>query len=198
MRKILSLIFSIVLLSLTSCSSKNIADDTTKVNNKDSLLIPVLLSQTDFNADWKLNFGEVSQHRGGTENVAAEEYASYYLSTKYLPLQVYYTFIHSIYHIKQMPKIDTNEFISFDQPNIHITPSEPLTYFPRQKSQCFKYQEINGWTCVFIESSDPLVSKLSVTTPSNISIEEILTTITPIIDIIQNKIDNYNNLSNMP
>ncbi|MBL8077470.1 MAG: hypothetical protein JNM55_05875 [Anaerolineales bacterium] len=179
----------LIVLLLTSCAQKKIFDDTSFVDNSDSKLVSTLLSRDDFNSDWRLGYGELTQHSGGTDVLSADEYASYFLVTTYLPYETYFTFSHEIYlHVNS--KIDTTSFLDFERPGFEWTPLGHLGFLA-QSTRCIIYNESTKQSCVFVESNDFLTSVLMLTLSSNLSEEQISSALAPIINILEIKFQEY-------
>jgi hypothetical protein len=178
------LIILIFALICSACSSRKIEDDTSFVDNPDSELIPLLLNRNDFNEKWKLSYGEVRQHLGGIEDVNADEYASYYLVVRYLPLNTYVTLVHEIY-LGNSSKVNPDVF-SFED----LLPWSEFE-LSQQQVQCYTYPEKSRKLCMFIENREDLMSALMFDAASRIPDNEIIQAMSPIITAIETRIQEY-------
>lgn len=183
-------LYIFILLVSISCQ-KEIKDDTSFVDDSNSKLLQALLMRSDFDENWKLGYGEIGQHLGGTKIISADEHAYYFLATTYTPEHAYFTFSHGLYaHVNI--KVDPYNLIE----RVEVDYAEKMLLardlaLPNYLSRCIQYESSSKQDCFFVKDYDYFTSALQVTAPANFSDNQIINIIGPILKKIESRAEAY-------
>jgi hypothetical protein len=182
------IVFLVLLLGLQACSKKKDLDDFSKVENKNSNLLPLLLNRSDFDAGWDTGYAEVTQHLGGGKSSPAEEYASYGIFSYYPAKDLRFVFVHALY-LNASEEIDPDTFFGRNTGN-ELLPIGSMG-MDGTSSQCFDYQNINRTVCVVVTETHPITSVLMIEAATYMEVEDMLDITRSIVESVNDRLSGY-------
>jgi len=181
----------VVLSLLYSCQSKSeVQFSSTSVENNNSILIELLLKPNDFDKqNYNLDFSSLFQ-----DNLEGDlfEKASAWTVTFRLPEEEYFFVSHWLISLRN-PDFNLNDFLVFRYKEVGVIYEMNTNSNYAETIKCTKFKINKSKECLFLKKYDDIVSALSITVGNHIADEKLLEWTIPLLEIIDNRMQEYLN-----
>lgn len=181
----------VVLSLLYSCQGKSeVQFSSTSVENNNSILIELLLKPNDFDKqNYNLDFSSLFQN-----NLEGDlfEKASAWIVTFRLPEEEYFFVSHWLISLRNLD-FNLNDFLVFRYKEVGVIYEMNTNSNYAETIKCTKFKINKSKECLFLKKYDDIVSVLSITVGNHIADEKLLEWTIPLLEIIDNRMQEYLN-----
>lgn len=186
-----SVTYLAILLLLYSCRNKPEPQfNSISVEDNKSVLIELLLGPKDFDKqDYDLDFSSLFQ--SNLEGDLYEE-SSAWIVAFHLPEEEAFFVSHRLVFLRK-PDVDINDFLVFRYKEVGVIYEINSASNYAEIIKCTKFEVNKSKECIFIKKYNDIMSILSITVRDHISDESLVEWTTPLLEVIDNRLQGYIN-----